>query len=570
MMSVMAFLVTGAVALTAVAQDGDPRVPSEGQSVALDLVADGLTAPVAMANPGDGSGRQFVVDQAGMIRVIAADGTLQPEPFLDLRDRMVDLTPSFDERGLLGLAFHPDYADNGRFFVYYSAPLREDGPENFNHTSHVAEFHVSADPDRADPDSERIVLQIDEPQFNHNSGALAFGPDGLLYIAVGDGGGAHDLGVGHTPDIGNGQDRTNLLGNILRVDVDGGEPYAIPSDNPFVGREGRDEIFAYGLRNPYRMSFDSELGLLASDAGQGRREEVSRIEAGGNYGWNLKEGTDCFDPTSPFAPPEECSDTGPFGQPLIDPVAEYHNRRSHDDGVGIAIIGGHVYRGEELPGLAGKYVFGDWSQSFTEPGGTLLAATPSDEGLWPLEELQVAGRPEGRLGHFVLGFGRDEAGEMYVLTTDEGGPTGQTGRVYQLVSPEQCVDLIAGRDETAGEVCVSNDSHDLSVTYTTTGDWELDGTRLHVADDAADIPQSRPGNPKPGQFDHASAHEPAVTTVTHTIPLADLGAEPDDELAVAAKAEVRGPDGRTEGAWADGDRFVDRGNWATYFAYVVR
>ncbi len=423
----------------AVAEDSARTLPAGG-AVGLELVTEGLTSPVRLGDAGDGSGRLFVADQGGLVRIIASDGSLDAEPFLDLRDRMVTLSPSFDERGLLGLAFHPEYTDNGRFFVAYSAPLRPGGPAGFNHTSHVSEFQVSeTDPNQADPGSERIVLQVDQPQFNHNAGDLAFGPDGYLYIALGDGGGANDVGLGHTPGLGNGQDATNLLGAILRIDVDAGDPYAIPADNPFIGTAGRDEIFAYGFRNPWRFTFDpyGELGLLAADAGQDLWEEVSVVTRGGNFGWNIKEGTHCFDPEAPATSPPTCPDTGPlFDDPLIDPVIEYPNIRHPDvGGVGLTVIGGRIYRGDEVPQLHGRYVFADWSTSFNEPDGTLLVAKPRTDRLWKLEELRVAGRPGGRLGHYVLGFGHDPAGEVYVLTSDQNAPTGDTGRVYRLSRP---------------------------------------------------------------------------------------------------------------------------------------
>jgi glucose/arabinose dehydrogenase len=412
-----------------------PSQVSSGPTVGLDLVAEGLTAPLWLKESPDGTGRLFVVDQVGAVRIIHPDGALDPEPFLDVADRMVTLMAEFDERGLLGLAFHPDYGSNGLFYVYYSAPLRPGAPSGWNHTSHISEFRVSSDGDRADADSERIVLQVDQPQFNHNGGALSFGPDGFLYISLGDGGGANDVGVGHTPGLGNGQDATNLLGAILRIDVDGAAPYGIPRDNPFIGTEARDEIYAYGLRNPYRFSFDmgGARALLAADVGQHLWEEVNVIERGGNYGWNVKEGTHCFDPASPFESPAECPDVGPlFGDPLIDPVIEYANSRTQPDGLGIAVIGGFVYRGRTLPQLGGRYVFGDWSTGFAVPDGRLFVSRPARRGLWHIQELSVAGRADGRLGHYVLGFGQDRSGEVYVLTTDNTGPTGDTGRVYRL------------------------------------------------------------------------------------------------------------------------------------------
>ena len=419
----------------AVAQEDDQRAIPAGPSVGLDLVADGLVSPLTLVVPPDGTGRRFIVDQAGLVRILTPDGTLLAEPFLDLRARMVSLSPFFDERGLLGLAFHPEFADNGRFFVYYSAPLRTGGGEGFDHTSHVSEFLVSEDPDRADHDSERIVLQVDQPQSNHNAGDIHFGPDGYLYIALGDGGGANDTGLGHTPGLGNGQDATNLLGSLLRIDIDVAEPYDIPADNPFIGTIARDEIFAYGLRNPYRFTFDGD-DLYVADVGQNLFEEVNLVEMGGNYGWNIREGTHCFDPDAPNEPPETCPDTGPLlDDPLLGPIIEYGNARVLPDGVGIAVVGGHVYRGSALPQLRGRYVFGDWSTAFTEPDGTLLVAKARPSGLWHLQELRVHGRPDGRLGHFVTGFGQDQHGEMYVLTSDTTGPTGDSGRVYSLVRP---------------------------------------------------------------------------------------------------------------------------------------
>jgi glucose/arabinose dehydrogenase len=412
----------------------------------LRLVADGLTSPVTVVPANDGSRRLFVVDQAGTIRILRPNGTLAPEPFLDLRDRLVELMPDFDERGVLGLAFHPRYAKNGRLFVYYSAPLRSGGPDGFNVTSRISEFRVSAtDPDRVDPASERVVLEVDKPQFNHNGGTILFGPrDGFLYISMGDGGGANDVGLGHVDDWfadnagGNGQDTTqNLMGDILRIDVDRGRtasrPYGIPRDNPFVGEDGLDEIYAYGFRNPYRMSFDmgGRRSLLVGDEGQNGFEEVDLVTRGGNFGWNVKEGTHCFDAENPRVPPAACPATDPEGDPLIDPVIEYPNA-ARADGLGVAVIGGHVYRGRDLPRLRGRYVFGDFSRSLDQADGSLFVATPRSRGLWDRQELRVRNTADGRVGHFVLGFGQDLRGEIYVLTTDNAGPTGTTGKVFRL------------------------------------------------------------------------------------------------------------------------------------------
>ncbi len=404
--------------------------------VGVQELASGLTAPLYLAEPPDGSGRLFVVDQIGVIRIIGATGELIEPPFLDIRRRVVPLQSGYDERGLLGFAFHPDYATNGRFFVYYSGFLRPGAPNGWDHTSHVSEFRVSSsDPNRADPDSERVILSVDQPQANHNGGTLKFGPDGYLYISLGDGGGANDVGLGHPPQ-GNGQDRTTILGNILRIDVNGPQPYGVPADNPFVGREGVDEIYAYGFRNPYRFSFDRETGeLYAADAGQNLFEEVSRVGRGGNYGWNIREATHCFDPTSPSNPPPTCANTGPRGEPLLGPVIEYPHA-SQTGPAGLAVVGGYLYRGDALPSLQGQYLFGDWSQRFNRPDGQLLAATPTSSGLWSIRQLSIVDTTNGELGHFVLGFGEDNAGEIYILASQATGPTGTSGKVFKVVSAE--------------------------------------------------------------------------------------------------------------------------------------
>lgn len=426
--------------------EGTVREPIESVPIGLEVVAEGLTSPVYLTNAGDGSGRLFIVDQAGQIRVVDENGELLEEPFLDLTDRMVEFREGFDERGLLGLAFHPDYAENGRFFVYYSAPLREEAPDDWNHTAHISEFRVSAeDPNIADPDSEIILLQVDEPQFNHDGGTVAFGPDGYLYISFGDGGGADDVALGHVEDWydvnegGNGQDiEDNLLGNILRIDVDSGDPYGIPPDNPFVGMDGMDEIYAFGFRNPYRFSFDrgGTNQLFVADVGQNNFEEVNIVEPGGNYGWNVMEGTHCFSTENPDLPLDECPTEDPMGRPLILPVIEYLNA-NHEGGLGISVTGGFVYRGTAIPDLVGSYIFGDWSLSFEEPSGRLFMSEPqTGEGLWPIVELI----PEGmEFNYHVLGFGEDEDGELYVTTSQSASPTGNTGVVFRLVAPTGAV-----------------------------------------------------------------------------------------------------------------------------------
>ncbi len=442
----LALLLAAASGASSLAQT--TTIPPGDVVVGLELLCDGLTSPVYATHAGDKSGRLFVVDQAGQIRIAdTIDGECSSEPFLDLTDRMVVVNPFFDERGLLGLAFHPDYGKNGRFFVRYSAPRMGVATEPCFGTSRgchaeiLSEFRVSTgDPDVADPSSERVLFRVDEPQFNHNSGTVAFGPDGLLYFSLGDGGGAND-GLADTPPshgpIGNGQNIETVLGSILRIDVDATPPaglaYAIPASNPFAGpTPGADEIFAYGMRNPYRFSFDDGPGgdgrLFATDVGQNLFEEVNVVRKGGNYGWVAAEGFHCFDPFNPIFPPAECAGTGPHGEPLLNPVAEYQ----HADG--IAVVGGFVYRGSVFPTLYGKYVFGDFSRGFFPGNGRLFwldaRGTMSD-----IFEFRL-GQAGEMLERYLLGFGEDEAGEIYVLTSGNLGPTGSAGEVWRLTGED--------------------------------------------------------------------------------------------------------------------------------------
>ncbi|MDP2530743.1 MAG: PQQ-dependent sugar dehydrogenase, partial [Candidatus Palauibacterales bacterium] len=289
-------------------------------------VVSGLSSPVWLTAP-PGDPRLFVVEQRGTIRIVK-DGSLLPEPFLDLRPAVA----SGGERGLLGLAFHPDYASNGRFYVDYTDPQGD---------TRVVAYRVSAsDPDRADPASGDTILAVDQPYSNHNGGLVTFGPDGMLYVGLGDGGSGGD-------PRGNGQNRGTLLGAILRLDVDGGSPYRIPPDNPFVGQAGfRGEIWAWGLRNPWRYSFDPASGLLyIADVGQNDWEEINAEPArsgGLNYGWNVMEGRHCYGSSS-------CDAQG-----LVQPILEYDHRD------GCSITGGFVYRGSAMPDLQGTYFYSDY------------------------------------------------------------------------------------------------------------------------------------------------------------------------------------------------------------------
>ena len=423
-----------------------PGIPKGDVIIELETVASGLTSPVLVANASDGSGRLFIVDQAGQIRIVENNGNLLPTPFLDITSVMITPDAGFDERGLLGLAFHPDYANNGRFFVRYSGPRDGvDGEPCFGssrgcHEEILSEYSVSNnDPNVAEPNGA-ILFSVDEPQFNHDGGDVAFGPDGFLYFGLGDGGGAHD-GLADTPPShgpGHGQDINTPLGAILRIDVDS-QPqaslaYAIPVDNPFVGQPGLDEMYAYGLRNPYRFSFDDGPGgdgsLYLADAGQNLFEEINIIERGGNYGWVAREGLHCFDPFNPTNPPANCPNSGPLGEPLIDPIAEYsHPGFGFNPEGGIAIIGGFVYRGSS-PNLRSKYIFGDFSKSFVPGDGSIyyLQTNPNFE----IRQFQI-GVGDVPYGLYLLGFGEGENGEVYVAGSLNLGTTGDTGIVQRIV-----------------------------------------------------------------------------------------------------------------------------------------
>jgi glucose/arabinose dehydrogenase len=410
--------------------------------VGLEPVADGFCSPVALVYPIDGSNRLFVVDQIGKIFVISRNRPGKKELFLDISEKIVRLNPNYDERGLLGMAFHPHFSENGRFFLYYTAPLRKGAPKGWNCTSCLTEYRISGDdPDAVDETSERIVLAIDQPRMNHNGGHICFGPDGRLYIPLGDGGGANDRGIGHNPEIGNGQDTNTLLGKILRIDIDrkdGDKEYGIPDDNPFADGGGQPEIYAYGLRNPYHIAFDAGGGheLFTGDVGQHRWEEVDIIIKGGNYGWNIREGMHCFNPDENTGCYVGGSGTGYRGERLIDPILEYPNLSNRTGGIGSAVIGGYVYRGSAIPFLYGNYIFGDYNGKRKTVSGRIFFGIPPlrDGDRWAMDELAIEGRND--LGEYVLAFGQDAELELYLMTSDTGSPTGNTGRVYRLVPPK--------------------------------------------------------------------------------------------------------------------------------------
>jgi glucose/arabinose dehydrogenase len=419
---------------------GIPTVlAAPGKEASLKLFAEGFSSPVALVSLD--ANRVLIVDQAGTIHVADKNGKLRDELFLDVRAKLSEVKKGFDERGLVGLALHPKFQQNRKFYAYYTAPLRSGGPAEWNLTVHLSEFTAPAkDPIAADPASERVLLELDMPYENHHSGRLAFGPDGYLYVAVGDGGNKNDVGRGHSPQ-GNGQDTTKLQGKILRIDVDNGTPYGIPTDNPFAKdkSKGRPEIYAYGLRNPWSLTFDrgGKHDLIAADVGQDSFEEVDVIVNGGNYGWNIREGFICFNPQDAKKPPADCPKVGADGKPLLDPVLVYKNggRFAKDpEARGMSITGGYVYRGKALPGLNGKYIFGDWSQSWAKPSGTVFAADRLENGgAWTMEYLQLASHPGGKLDSCILAFGEDNDGELYVMTSKIPNLLGKNGKVYKLV-----------------------------------------------------------------------------------------------------------------------------------------
>jgi glucose/arabinose dehydrogenase len=405
--------------------------------IKLEKVASGLNAPLAMVQP-PGDPRMFIVEQYGRIRVLE-NGQLKPTPFLDVRSKIKTLFHDFDERGLLGIAFHPKFKDNGKFYITYSAHLDFQGDLGqmlwYDHSNVVEEYTVSStDKNVADPSSARRILSTAWPQFNHNGHWLGFGPDNMLYISMGDGGYANDWGIGHNVTIGNGQDLTTNLGKILRVDVDTrspGKPYGIPADNPWAGKkEANPEIWAYGVRNPWRCSFDmgsTAAELYCGDVQQNSYEAVKLIGKGQNMGWRRVEGMmRCFDYQKPDDHPANCDKAG-----ITPAIIEYNNCTAKPDGCkGISVTGGYVYRGANA-GWKGKYFFGDWSKGFAEMDGQIFVGTKGADGKWSMEVAKVTNMT-GKLP-YVLAFAQDAAGEVYVLTSVTTGPNGSSDTIYKIV-----------------------------------------------------------------------------------------------------------------------------------------
>lgn len=364
-------------------------------TVNVSQVADKLHSPTALTFPGNGD--IWVTEQPGLIRIIK-NGKLAEEPLLDLRSKMLKVNKGYEERGLLGICLHPQFKSNKKIYVFYSATTTC----KFDHKDVIAEYKLFANADKIDPNSGRIILAVDKPDGNHDGGCIQFGPDGYLYISFGDGGGQGDK----HGDFGNGQNINTLLGKILRIDVNAGSPYNVPKSNPFVRKQdARPEIWAYGFRNPYRFSFDKTSGdLFAGDVGQDLWEEVDIVKKGANYGWRLMEGTHCYNPA-----------TGCDIRGITMPIAEY----SHKEG--ISVIGGYVYRGKQLPILQSKYVFADWVGKVF-----YLQKTGSN---WQRGKISFQNIPPDLK---IIGFGEDQAGEVYVLTNADTGPENAKGSIYKI------------------------------------------------------------------------------------------------------------------------------------------
>ncbi|XP_053568495.1 HHIP-like protein 2 isoform X2 [Bombina bombina] len=403
---------------------------AEDQSGCLKLclieVANQLRNPVLMIHANDGTHRMFVAEQIGLVWVYLPDGSRLEEPFLNLEENVL-VSPFFgDERGFLGMAFHPKYEWNGKFYVYYSIMNKD----NFTEMIRISEFHVSVnDMNKADPHSERYILEVEQPAANHNGGQILFGTDGYLYIFIGDGGLSGD-------PLGNSQNKNALLGKALRIDVDGirtrMKPYGIPPDNPFVSDpNARPEVYAYGVRNMWRCSVDqgdpvTRKGrgrIFCGDVGQNRYEEIDIIVKGGNFGWRAKEGFDCFDP--------DLCDNPSLGDVL--PIFAYgHN-------IGKSVTGGYVYRGCEFPNLNGVYIFGDFMN------GRLMALREDEKTKqWNPQNIcmgdnNVCAFPNliNKYSPFIISFGEDEAGELFFLSTSEPTSVAPQGTIYKLVDPSR-------------------------------------------------------------------------------------------------------------------------------------
>lgn len=441
--------------------DPIPAIIQPGEyHIQIEIVSTELTAPNwGIGAPGDPHNRLFVTDQPGTLWVIDL-GTGTKSVFLDVSARLVTLgiggPGSFDERGLLGVAFHPNYQSNGLLYTYESHPATETPDfttlgvgETPNHQTVITQWNVpnpSAGDSVVDVNSAREILRIDQPQFNHDAGAMNFGPDGYLYIALGDGGAGDDQGTGHVAG-GNGQDITNILGSLIRIDPLGNNSangeYGIPADNPFVGVTGVDEIYAYGLRNPFRFSFDQSTGALwLADAGQNHIEEVDVVNKGDNLGWPVKEGTFLFDMNG-GSPGFVFANSPGVPADMVDPVAQY----DHDEG--IVVVGGFIYRGVHIPPLQGRYVFAEFAQSFSSDGRLFYLDDTNT-----IVEFNLVNKTA--LNRSVLGFGQGNDGEIYIMTNNTGTPFGDTGAVLKITTKRGDLNADGGVDVSDLKLLLAN------------------------------------------------------------------------------------------------------------------
>jgi glucose/arabinose dehydrogenase len=480
--AVAATLASGAIAAGPIA-----NTPIPGQAATPVILANGMVAPVGLAVDPTNSNRYVISDQAGFLRVYdKSTGTLNPTPMLNLAatPTFQPVSAGYDERGLLGFAFDPGYANPAspgfqRVWTYYTqrqgtAPADYTDPfqtGNFNNQGVISSWKVSSsDPNQLDPTSENVILRLDHPSLNHNGGTLAFGPDGLMYVSIGDGGGANDSGNGHNPyvpaggtqNVGNAQDTSIYLGKVLRIDPQIGPndiaspngKYGIPKDNPFAladdphnpgqnpaltVRPSQKEIYAWGLRNPYNFHF-TDGRLLMGDVGQNEVEEVDEIVKGGNYGWHVLEGNYTFNVAGPNTGVLDAGHAIATANGFELPLKEY----DHDEGV--AIVGGFIYHGTLFPALVGKYVFGDFgkSTSIQDAGpnqtGRIFYADLTDGQVDTFNEFTL---PGGTLNQIIKGMAEGPDGEIYLLTSLKLGPQGTTGMLVELVPEPASLSLLA-------------------------------------------------------------------------------------------------------------------------------
>lgn len=457
-----------------------PAVQHGTIAVHLQPIATGMSAPDYAINPPGDSARLFVLEQNGLIRVIE-NGALLPNAALDLRSRVsppLNAGNANDERGLLGIAFHPGYNDDSSpgyrtLYTYTSEPIPVGTSPTYpapngavqNYKNLISEWKGTADPNVFDPSSRRELISFGKNAGNHNGGTIAFGPDGYLYLATGDGGNANDAGASHIEPGGNAQSLVTAMGKMLRIDPlnptltmssadlpSANGQYRIPQSNPFDGVGEAPEIYAYGFRNPYRFAFDTMNGeLILADVGQNNIEEINRVTIGGNYGWAIKEGEWLFNrATGTIGSPAPGNHSPGLPAGLIDPISGPGGTLQYDHGDGISITGGFVYRGSGIPELFGKYVFGDLALRGqpTRADGRLFYAdlTQGTINEFLLPQFATVVHPNGLLpnGLTVHGFGQDAAGELYALVTNTPA-NGTGGIVYKLVPvPEpQSVALLA-------------------------------------------------------------------------------------------------------------------------------